>query len=324
MSNFSDYLEQNNLLIIDSMNLAFRWKHERFKLSENMENHLLELLAKGEVSEDDIKIQIMDFYREEGAYFGEEFASTVQSLASSYSAERIIMATDFGKSSFRKGIYPDYKENRVVQKELRSVVAEAVFNAFFTMYQEALDNEVAEVAEIVRFHGVEADDIAAFICNNTDAKKIYKHIWLVTSDADWDLNIDDQVSRFNWMTKNTWLNITKTAPRPKEITIDNWDQHYLYYPEYHLTAKCLEGDTGDNIPGIAGIGPVRANDIMNKYGDINDIIAAMPLKGNAQYIKNLNENKEQLKLNIKLMDLVTYAKDAVGEHANTLKEMFNV
>ena len=320
MSNFSEYLNNENLLIVDALNLGFRWKHERFKVPVPMEAKLIEAINTGEMDEDQVRIMVKDYFREEGAYFGQDYADTLESLAASYKAKKIIVAADSGKSTFRRGIYPAYKANREEKAAAQSVVQDAAFSSFFTLLTEALENEVAEVATVLRFPGVEADDIAAFICNDTDAKEHYEHIWLVTSDSDWDLNLCEKVSRFNWMTAKTWKNITKTGPRPRDITIENWHEHYLYPPEQHLFAKCLEGDSGDNVPGVAGIGPVRAKGLMDKYGTLDQLIAALPIKGTAQYIKNLNEFKDNFNTSLKLMDLVTYAKEAVGEHADSIKK----
>ena len=121
-----------------------------------------------------------------------------------------------------------------------------------------------------------------------------------SSDRDWDLLITDKVSRFSTVTR-------------KEVTLNTWDEHYDFEVEDYITFKCLTGDKGDNVPGIPGIGPKRAVEIMNQYGNIFDIYAAVPLEGKYKYIQSLNENAEQLLMNVELMDLVTYAEEAIGE-----------
>ena len=74
---FSKITEQENtLLVVDSLNLAFRYKHS-------------------------------------GATdFAEDYLRTVQSLKKSYKASHVIIAGDMGSSSYRKAIYPEYKQNR--------------------------------------------------------------------------------------------------------------------------------------------------------------------------------------------------------------------
>ena len=123
---------------------------------------------------------------------------------------------------------------------------------------------------------------------------------MVSSDRDWDLLITDKVSRFSTVTR-------------KEVTLDTWDEHYDFEVEDYITFKCLTGDKGDNVPGIPGIGPKRAVDLMQQYGSVFDIYDSIPIDGKYKYIQSLNENAEQLLINVELMDLVTYSEEAIGK-----------
>lgn len=321
MSNFME--NSNNLLIVDALNLSFRWMRENFNLPDATKNMLLEQYENGEISESDVYSQIREYFREEGAYFGEKYRDTLESIAASYNAPRIIITADSGKSTFRKQIYPEYKGNRDAKVALNTVVDDAIFSCFFSMYQDALATELPECGTVIKFDGVEADDIAAYIINHTNVRDRYDDVWLVTSDRDWDLLLRDNVHRFNWATQKSWKNVTKTAPRPREVTLENWSEHYIYEPEYHLFAKCLEGDSGDNVPGVDGIGPVRAKGLMDKYGDIDNLIANLPLKGTAQYIKNLNAFKDTFPMTRKLMDLNSFCHEAVLEHGQAITQAIN-
>jgi DNA polymerase-1 len=73
------------------------------------------------------------------------------------------------------------------------------------------------------------------------------------------------------------------------------------------------GDSGDNVPGVPGVGPKRAQQLVEEYGTTWDIINSIPLVGRYKYIQAINECKDQLALNYQLMDLVTYCKDAIGQ-----------
>jgi hypothetical protein len=52
--------------------------------------------------------------------------------------------------------------------------------------------------------------------------------------------------------------------------------------------------------------------LVSEYGSTWDIIASIPISGKYKYIEALNKCKDQLELNYKLMDLVTYSEDAIG------------
>ena len=262
-----------NLLIVDGLNIAFRWKHQG----------------------------VLDFKY--------DYIRTVESLAKSYNAGQIIVLAD-GGSSWRKEIFPEYKANRKEKYAEQTEQEAKEFEMFMAEFTNTL-TLIREKYPVFQFRGVEADDIAAYIVKEFD----YDDCWLISSDKDWDLLISDKVSRFSTVTR-------------KETTIHNWDEHYDFEIPDYITFKCLTGDKGDNVPGIPGIGPKRAVQLMEQYGDVFDIYGACPIDGKYKYIQNLNENAEQLLINVELMDLLTYCDEAIGKENTevintTLKRVLN-
>ena len=247
-----------NLLIVDGLNVAFRWKHQN----------------------------ILDFKY--------DYIRTIESLAKSYKAGTIIVCAD-GGSTYRKEIYPEYKANRKERYAEQTEQEAKEFEMFMAEFQDTL-TLIKQKYPVFHFRGVEADDIAAYITLNFD----FDDCWLVSSDKDWDLLINDKVSRFSTVTR-------------KETTVHNWDEHYDFDIEDYITFKCLTGDKGDNVPGVPGVGPKRAVQLMEQYGTVFDIYAACPIDGRYKYIQALNENAEQLLTNVELMDLVTYSEEAIGK-----------
>ena len=248
------------LLIVDSLNLAFRYKHS-------------------------------------GATdFAEDYLRTVESFKKSYKASHVIIAGDMGSSSYRKAIYPEYKQNRKDKFAEQTDAEKAAFELFFEDFTKTLEH-ISESTNypVLRFQGVEADDICAYICNKIKDR----NIWLISSDKDYDLLVQPNVSRFSYVTR-------------KEVTVDNWNDHYDFNPEDYISIKCLTGDSGDNVVGVPGIGPKRAVGLVNEYGSTYDIIASIPISGRYKYIQALNECKDTLALNYKLMDLVTFCEEAIG------------
>jgi len=265
-----------NLLIVDGLNIAFRWKHQG----------------------------VTDFKY--------DYVRTVESLAKSYNAGNIIITAD-GGSSYRKEIFPEYKANRKEKYAEQTPQEEKEFAMFMAEFSNTL-TLLKEKYPVFQFKGVEADDIAAYISMHLDDYGL-DECWMVSSDKDWDLLINDRVSRFSTVTR-------------KETTVHNWDEHYDFDIPDYITFKCLTGDKGDNVPGIPGVGPKRAVQLMEQYGDVFDIYDACPIDGKYKYIQNLNENAEQLLTNVELMDLVTYSEQAIGEQNievinSTLKRHLN-
>jgi 5'-3' exonuclease len=234
--------------------------------------------------------------------YKDNYVNMIESLARSYKAGKIIVAADKGASSYRKNILPEYKQNRQATREKQTESERLEFIEFFTEFNEALtilkSSEYKDILKVFQFDGVEADDILAYI--SSKYKKHYD-IWLISSDKDIDLLVDDNVSRFSYVTR-------------KETRIDNWNDHYDYDLDKHISIKCLTGDSGDNIPGVDGIGPARAKALVEQYGDTYDIISSMPIPSKYKYIAALNEfGKDNLLRNYRLMDLVSYCDEALGE-----------
>lgn len=255
--------EQNILLLVDGLNLAFRWKHSGAR----------------------------EFYK--------EYLKTIESLKKSYKAKYVIVATDKGSSSYRKSLYPEYKGNRSEKFEAQTDTEKELAKLFFEDYNQALDY-ITETTTypVISFQGVEADDIAAYIVQIL--RKNLEHIWLISSDTDWDLLVDDKVSRFSYTTR-------------KEITSFNWDSVHEYTQDEYLSIKCLTGDPGDNIKGVEGIGPKRAVSLVKEYGSTLDIVDAIPIKSHLKFINNLNNSKDLLLLNYQLIDLKSYSELAIGD-----------
>lgn len=260
--NFTEKIAEGpSTLVVDSLNLAFRWKHQ------------------GRTD------------------FRYDFQKTVESLAESYQCKSIIITADWGSSSYRKVIYPDYKQNRKDKFADQTEEERIAFEEFFAEYEASLD-VLAEDHLVLRYYGVEADDIAGYLVKHKERHNLGR-MWLISSDRDWDLLIKDDVSRFSYVTR-------------KEVTLENWKTHYNVTPEEYISLKCLVGDKGDNVPGIPGVGPKRAETLIKAYGDALDIYNQLPIASNYKYIQNLNQNAEQLLANYELMDILTYCEDAIG------------
>jgi 5'-3' exonuclease len=253
--------DDNVVLILDALNLAFRWKHQ------------------GRTD------------------FRDSYVETVKSLAKSYKCGKIIITADQGSSSYRKGLSEAYKANRKEAFKEQTEAEKQAFIDFFEEYEATLEL-LEEEFPLFRFDKVEADDIAAYLVKHRDAFGFDK-IWLISSDRDWDLLIADNVSRFSYVTR-------------KEVTLENWSDHYTVKPEDYISYKCLIGDPGDGVAGIAGIGPVKATNLIAQYGSAMDVYDAIPIASKYKYIQTLNNSGDIIPLNYELMDLITYCEDAIG------------
>lgn len=259
MRSFMQMQEGNHLLIIDSLNLAFRYKGKP------------------------------NFV---GKYIG-----NIRSLGSFFNCKHIILVADWG-SNWRKEIYPDYKANRVEKRAAQTEEEAEEFKQFMDEYHKALRLLEREF-NVFRFKGVEGDDIAAYIV--TRYEYYYDKVYLVSTDNDWTMLISDKTSIFN-------------TRKNKEIDKATFIRDYGFSPALVAGKKAIQGDEGDNIHGVPGIGDKRSLAIMQQYPDIHDLINNIPVENKKKvgYINALNENKELVEQNLMLVDLPTYCAEALG------------
>ena len=257
--------EPNSLMIVDSLNLAFRYSHQKAK------------------------------------NFAEDYMRTVSSLQKSYKCDKVVIGGDKGSSSYRKAIYPLYKGNRAEKYANQTPEEAEYFKEFIEEVNHILDLYIEQDKyPVLRFQGVECDDIAAYICLKRKKFGIAR-IMNISSDRDWLLNLSEHVSQFSYSNK-------------KEFYFENWSEHYDHSIEDYISIKVLQGDSGDNVPGVPGIGPKKALALVQQYGSALDIAAALPIQSKYKHIQALNEfGAEAIERNYKLMDLVTFCEEAIGE-----------
>ena len=224
--------------------------------------------------------------------FGDDFVRTIQSLSKSYEAKRTVVCFDFGKSYYRMDMLDEYKGTRKKPQDEDEAKKYEEFFAVLNDLPEQLDEEV------LKFRGVEADDILAYMVKKYEKTEDYDHIWIVSSDRDLYQLVGEKTSIFNIFGR-------------REITKASMQDDMNISPELYLLSRYIEGDKSDNILGIEGIGPKRAQALAKEYETLPNLINALPIKGRAKYIQNLNAGKDTLIRNEKLINLRRYCEDAI-------------
>jgi DNA polymerase-1 len=112
--------------------------------------------------------------------------------------------------------------------------------------------------------GYEADDVIASIAEKARQEGVADVI--VTGDRDaFQLIGDDGMVKV----MATARGITETKLYDRQAVIDR----YGIVPELVPDFYGLKGDTSDNIPGDPGIGDKTASDLLQKFGDLEDVLA---------------------------------------------------
>ena len=117
---------------------------------------------------------------------------------------------------------------------------------------------------IYECQGWEADDVIGTvgrICSNNGWECV-----VVTGDRDSLQLIDENV--------HIKLVITKGGQTTATLyTREKFREEYGFEPKKLIDLKALMGDSSDNIPGVAGVGPKTASDLLLKFGDLDGVYA---------------------------------------------------
>ncbi len=152
---------------------------------------------------------------------------------------------------------------------------------------------------IYECQGWEADDVIGTvgkICSNNGWECV-----VVTGDRDSLQLIDENVHIKLVITKGGQTNATL-------YTREKFQEEYGFEPIKLIDLKALMGDSSDNIPGVAGVGPKTATELLVKFGSLDGVYANLE---NASIRPKLREKLEAGKENAYLSyDLATIRPEA--------------
>lgn len=226
------------------------------------------------------------------------FLNGIRLLSDKFSPDRIYVIWESGGSQKRRNILPEYKNRRRPQKLNR------YYNDEIPDTVQGRDNQISVIVEVLKNTPVcqiyvpdcEADDVIGYLSRYTfsDDNQI-----IFSSDKDFYQLLGDNVEIYSPTRKGMFT---------KEDLIKN----YQICPENFCLAKCISGDTSDNISGIKGAGfktiakrfPGMAGPEEVTIDDIVDFsIAESKAKRSPKIFKEIAENKEKILRNWKLIYL---------------------
>ena len=213
-----------------------------------------------------------------GAVYG-FFNMILPILASAKPDDAFICVFDASRITFRQDIYPDYKMNRTATPT--DLIAQG------QMIQSGL---MSLGMPVLCVPGVEADDVIATLahqnCTTTNATRI------ITSDKDLMQLVSDCVFLYDGM-KN------------REIRTDAVLEKFGVKPHQVIDVQSLMGDSSDNVPGVPGIGPKKAAELINQFGNLDNLYANLDAVQNERIRGLLRDNREMAYISKQLVTLKT-------------------
>ena len=184
---------------------------------------------------------------------------------------------DGGMPEFRLEIFPEYKAQRsAMPEELRSQLDHL---------DEILD---AMNVPAIRAEGFEADDALATMSRQVPEGD---ELYIVTGDQDAMQLVDGDVSV---------LRTTRGVSETKTYGRDEVVEEYGVTPEQIPDYKALTGDPSDNIPGVRGIGPKGASNLLKQFGTLDGVYENLENISAKGTRKKLEEGRESAFMSLDL------------------------
>ncbi|MEK4090869.1 MULTISPECIES: 5'-3' exonuclease [unclassified Viridibacillus] len=209
------------------------------------------------------------------------FARHVLTAQSMMKPTHLAVCWDMGVHTFRNELFDGYKANRPSPPdELKP--------------QFDMAKEVSEMIGWKNFGevGMEADDTIGSIVEKwkNDAK-----ITVVSGDKD----------LLQLLNPSTTIALTKKGYTEYNVyDVQRFEEEYAIAPALFADVKAFMGDSSDGYPGVKGIGPKTALSLIQKYGTVDGVLAAIDELKPAQRSK-ITEYEEMLRLSHQLAKIHT-------------------
>ena len=214
------------------------------------------------------------------AVFG--FSSMLLNLIRDHRPDQVILTFDLPQPTFRHKMLDSYKANRDATPDI-------------LREQMGIVRQVVESLQlpIVTQPGFEADDVIATLAVRAEAEG--RDVIIVTGDRDSYQLVHDPHIRVLYNKRGV-----------SDYAL--YDEAGIFErtgvtPEQYVEYAALRGDPSDNLPGVPGVGEKTAAKLINQYGGLDGIFAAVADQ-TPKLRQNLTENEAQARSNFEMMRLV--------------------
>ncbi len=209
------------------------------------------------------------------AIFG--FASMLVKILDEHGHRPTLVVWDAGMSG-REAVYEPYKAQRTSRPDL---LAE--------QWPHLAPLVEAFGYRNIRVAGYEADDVIATLASR--AREAGLEVTIVTGDRDALQLVEPGVS-----VMATSRGITETKLYERQTVIDRYGIPPELIPDFYG----LKGDTSDNIPGVPGIGDKTAAQLLQRFGDLENVLESVDEISGAKRQENLRNHAQDARVSRQL------------------------
>ncbi|MCJ7497554.1 MAG: DNA polymerase I [candidate division Zixibacteria bacterium] len=211
------------------------------------------------------------------------FASSLMKILKEEKPEFIGVVFDTKAPTFRHEIYKEYKSTRAKMPE--EMVAQL---------PRIMELITAMNIPILEMDGFEADDLMGTLARRAKDKGL--EVILVTGDKDFLQLVDEDIKV---------LNPRKSGEEIEIYDREKVEKKFGVPPEKVTDLLGLMGDASDNVPGIPGVGEKTALELIQQFGDLENVLANADKVKKKNISQNLKEHSDLARLSKKLVTIET-------------------
>ncbi len=200
------------------------------------------------------------------------FTNTLYEVIKNEKPTHIAVAFDTGAPTLRHADFEEYKANREATPD-DIVTAIPYIKRIITAFG----------IPILSKDGYEADDIVGTVAKQAEIDGF--EVYMMTSDKDYGQLVSEHIFMYK---------PAKFGQKAEVVGVEGICEKYgIQQPEQLIDMLGLWGDSSDNIPGVPGIGEVKAKKLIAQFGSIENIYARINEVDNAKLRQTLIDNEEQ-------------------------------
>ncbi|MDO5152407.1 MAG: DNA polymerase I [Eubacteriales bacterium] len=179
------------------------------------------------------------------------FLNILERMEKEEQPEAICVAFDLHGPTFRHLQYDGYKANR-----------------------HGMPEELAQQMPVMK-DVLRAMNIPIYECQGWEADDVIGTVGKICSENDWEcVIVTGDRDSLQLIDQNVHVKLVISKPGQTNATLyteEKFREEYGFEPKKLIDLKALMGDSSDNIPGVAGVGPKTARELLIKFGSLDGV-----------------------------------------------------
>ena len=162
--------------------------------------------------------------------------------------------------------------------------------------RHGMPEELAQQMPIMK-QVLQAMNIPIYECQGWEADDVIGTVGRICSNNEWEcVIVTGDRDSLQLIDENVHVKLVISRPGQTTATLytkEKFLEEYGFEPPKMVDLKALMGDSSDNIPGVAGVGPKTATDLLLKFGSLDGVYANLEDKAIRPKLREKLENSKE-------------------------------